>query len=135
VHAADLHIDSPMRGLDRYDGAPTARMRSATRRAVENLVALCVDEAVDFLLLAGDLFDGNWKDYGTGLFFAAQMSRLREAGIPVVIIRGNHDAQNQITKHLVLPDNVVTLAADKPETRAFNRIGVAVHGQSFETKA
>ena len=74
VHAADLHIDSPLRGLDKYEGAPAARLRAATRRALENLVALCIEEQASFLLLAGDVFDGGWKDFSTGLFFASQMS-------------------------------------------------------------
>ena len=86
VHAADLHLDSPLRGLERYEGAPFDRIRGATRRALENLVDLCLTEAVDLLLIAGDLYDGNWKDYATGLFFAKQMSRLRQANIPVVMV-------------------------------------------------
>jgi exonuclease SbcD len=135
VHAADLHLDSPLRGLERYEGAPVERIRTATRRAMENLVALCVEERADLLLLAGDLFDGNWKDYSTGLFFAAQMSKLREAGVAVVLVRGNHDAASQITKSLRLPDNVRELSWKAPETVALESIGVAVHGQSFATRA
>ncbi len=131
VHAADLHLDSPMRGLERYDGAPVERFRGATRRALENLVELCVDEAVDFLLVAGDLYDGDWKDYSTGLFFSAQMSRLREAGIRVFLVRGNHDAASQITRHLELPQNVTELSARAPETHRDESLGLAVHGQSF----
>src|SRR3970040_86304 len=97
VHAADLHLDSPMRGLERYEGAPVDTTRGATRRALENLVELCIAEEAALLLLAGDLFDGDWKDYSTGLYFAAQMSRLREAGVRVVFPRGNPDAQRHRT--------------------------------------
>src|SRR5262249_32528274 len=135
LHAADLHLDSPMRGLERYEGAPLERMRGATRRALENLVELCLAEAVDLVVIAGDLYDGGWKDYSTGLFFAAQMSRLREAKIPVVLVRGNHDAASQITKTLRLPDNVRELSVKKPETLVLEGIGVAVHGQGFATRA
>jgi DNA repair exonuclease SbcCD nuclease subunit len=135
VHAADLHIDSPLRGLDRYEGAPAARLRAATRRALENLVALCIDEQAAFLLLAGDVFDGSWKDFSTGLFFASQMSRLREANISVVIVRGNHDAASSITKSLRLPDNVRELSSKKPETIDLVDAGTCVHGQSFAQKA
>lgn len=133
VHAADLHIDSPLRGLDRYDGAPVEKLRGATRRALENLVQLCIDEDAALLLLAGDVFDGSWKDYSTGLFFAAQMSRLNEANIPVVIVRGNHDALSSVVKALRLPDNVHELSAKKPETKLIGG-RIAVHGQSFEKK-
>lgn len=135
VHAADLHIDSPLRGLERYEGAPVAQIRGATRRAFENLIALCLAEEVDLLLLAGDIYDGDWRDYNTGLFFAAQLSRLRPAGIPVVLVRGNHDAQSQITRHLELPDNVHVLDHRAPERFKDERRGFAVTGQSFATRA
>ena len=135
VHAADLHIDSPMRGLERYEGAPLDRLRGATRRALENLVELCLEEEAQLLLLAGDLFDGDWRDYATGLFFAKQMSRLREAGIRVVFVRGNHDAQSQIRKFLQLGDHVRELSARRPETVIYDDLGVAVHGQSYAKAA
>ncbi len=124
-----------MRGLDRYEGAPTQRLRAATRRALENLVALCIEEKAAFLLLAGDVFDGTWKDYSTGLFFAAQMARLREAQIPVVIVRGNHDAASSITKALPLPDNVHELGARKPESYELKDAETVIHGQSFAQRA
>jgi len=135
VHAADLHVDSPLRGLDRYDGAPAARLRAATRRALENLVSMCVEEQVAFLLLAGDVFDGGWKDFSTGLFFASAMSRLREAKISVLMVRGNHDASSVITKNLRLPDNVRELSSKKPESVEVPGAGVWVHGQSFASRA
>jgi exonuclease SbcD len=135
VHAADLHLDSPLRGLVPYEGAPHAAMRGATRRAFENLIDLCLDEDAAFLLLAGDIYDGSWKDYSTGLFFAAQLSRLREANIPVVLIRGNHDAASQITKHLHLPAHVRELSVRGPESFEIPGRGVWVHGQGFATRA
>src|SRR5689334_9322509 len=105
IHAADIHLDSPLRGLEQYEGAPVTQLRGATRRALENLTRLCLEEQVDFLLIAGDVYDGDWPDYSTGLFFAGQMSLLREAGIRVFLVRGNHDAASQITSQLKLPDN------------------------------
>lgn len=135
VHAADLHLDSPLRGLVRYEGAPIAAVQRATRRAFENLIDLSIDEKAAFLLLAGDIYDGNWKDYSTGLFFAAQLSRLRAADIPVVMIRGNHDAASQITKHLRLPPHVHELSVKGPESFEIPGTGVWVHGQGFPTRA
>lgn len=135
IHCADIHLDSPLRGLERYEGAPLSAIRLATRAALENVVRLAVEEMVDLVLIAGDLFDGNWRDYNTGLFFASQMSRLREAGIRVVIVAGNHDAENKMTRSLRWPDNVRVLASARPETARFDDIGVAVHGQSFAQAA
>lgn len=37
IHAADIHLDSPLRGLERYEGAPVQRIRDASRIALENL--------------------------------------------------------------------------------------------------
>lgn len=131
VHAADLHIDSPLLGLTRYESAPVDRLRGATRRAFENLIELCLEEQAALLLIAGDVFDGDWRDYSTGLFFAAQLARLRQAGVRVVMAAGNHDAQSHITRELRLPENTRVLATRKPETVLFEELGVAVHGQGF----
>jgi DNA repair protein SbcD/Mre11 len=135
VHAADLHIDSPLRGLARYEGAPVEAVRAATRRAFENLIALCLEEGAAFLLLAGDIYDGDWRDYGTGLFFLNQLALLRAADIPVVLVRGNHDAQSQITKHLRFPDHVHELSVNAPSSFDLPLHGVRVHGQGFRTRA
>lgn len=131
VHAADIHLDSPLHGLERYEGAPVDALRGATRRALENLVVLCEEEGAQILLIAGDLYDGDWQDYGTGLFFARQMSRLRDAGVQVFVVRGNHDAQSRITRSLKLPDNVVTFGSAAAETRVLDDLGIALHGRSY----
>jgi exonuclease SbcD len=131
IHTADIHLDSPLHKLDRYEGAPVDEFRQATRRAFENLVQLALSEKVAFVLIAGDLFDGDWKDYNTGLFFVAQMARLRDAGIQVFIVAGNHDAANKISKTLRLPDNVMSFPTENPATFRMTEINVAVHGQSF----
>jgi DNA repair exonuclease SbcCD nuclease subunit len=131
IHAADLHLDSPLKGLARYEGAPAEAVRESSRRALENLVGLALERRPDFLLIAGDLYDGDWKDYNTGLYFTSQMARLREAGIPVLLIHGNHDAASVMTRSLRLPDNVFLFPTEAPHTRLLNDCGVAVHGQSY----
>lgn len=135
LHAADLHLDSPLRGLEADQGAPAEVIRGATRRALGRLVDLALEEDVAFVLIAGDVYDGDWQDYGTGLFFAAQMARLTRAGKRVVALRGNHDAQNRMTRTLRLPDGVRLLDHKRPETVELSEFGVAVHGQSFATQA
>ena len=78
---------------------------------------------MDFVLIAGDLYDGDWRDYSTGLYFAARMRRLRDAGIPVFIARGHHDAVSQITRSLSLPDNVCDLWQKGPQTVVLEKLG------------
>jgi len=130
LHAADLHLDSPLRGLDA--GAPAERIRGATRQALTNLVTLAIERRVAFVLLAGDLYDGDWKDWRTGQFLVQQLARLTREKIEVVAISGNHDAEQVLTKKLNLPG---MMRANRPETRRLNGVPVAVHGQSFATPA
>jgi DNA repair exonuclease SbcCD nuclease subunit len=131
IHAADIHLDSPLRGLTSFDDAPVDQIRTATRRAFENLVDLAIRESVAFVVIAGDLWDGDWPDAGPGLFFIKQAKRLRQAGIPVYVVKGNHDAENTLTRELRYPDNVHLFGHLRPETVRLNHLNVAIHGQSF----
>jgi len=131
IHAADLHIDSPLRGLEAYEGAPADQLRGATREAFSNVVTLALEEAVDFLVVAGDLFDGKWPDMRTGLWTASQFRRLDREGIPVYLVRGNHDAESRVRKSISWPENVHEFSVRKPETLRIEALGVALHGQGF----
>ena len=134
-HAADIHLDSPLTGLAAIEGRVAELIRSAPRAAFEALVDRAIEEEVNFLVIAGDLYDGTWRDYKTGLFFAEQMGRLNGAGIPVFVLYGNHDAESQITRPLVLPENVHVFRARTPQTFHLRELNVALHGQSFREKA
>ncbi|KAA5543230.1 DNA repair exonuclease [Roseiconus nitratireducens] len=139
LHAADIHLDSPLQKLDQYENAPVDRIRGATRRAMESLTRLAIEEQVDLVVIAGDLYDGDWVDQNTGLAFVGQAAKLVRAGIPLLVIRGNHDAANQMTASLPLPKNPdgseIFLQTGQPETRLFEDLGFAVHGQSFRSRA
>ena len=132
LHTADIHLDSPLTGLSAYPDAPAALLRTATRDAFAQLVSEALAQAVDFVVIAGDLYDGGWRDFNTGLFFAAQMGRLGAAGIPVYWLLGNHDAENEMTRKLVLPANVHRFSASKAETFRLPQHQVALHGRSFK---
>lgn len=131
IHAADLHLDSPLRGLEEYPGAPVERLRGATREAIGNLVSLCLEESVAFLVIAGDLFDYDWKDFQTALFVVQQFQRLERAGIPVFLIFGNHDAREDMSRKVPWPKNVEVFDHKRPETKLLAQHGVALHGMSF----
>jgi DNA repair exonuclease SbcCD nuclease subunit len=135
IHAADVHLDSPLQGLEAHEGAPVQLLRGATRRALENLVQLAIDERVDCLVIAGDVYDGDWKDYSTGLFFRGQMVRLADENIPVYLIAGNHDAASVISKKLSLPGNVQVFSTRSPETKEVAGHSVAIHGRGFPNRA
>ncbi|QDT12305.1 metallophosphoesterase family protein [Planctomycetes bacterium K23_9] len=139
LHAADIHLDSPLQKLSQYEDAPVQQIRDASRDALNNLTDLAIDQAVDLVVVAGDLYDGNWKETRTGMFFVKQATKLRDAGIPILVIRGNHDAANIMTNSLPLPANPdgspIMMADEKVDTRVFDDLGIAVHGRSFGKRA
>ena len=134
IHAADIHLDSPLTGLSAYADAPVEMLRTATRDAFSNLVNEAIEQSVDFMVIAGDLYDGTWKDHNTGIYFCKEMGRLKKAGIPVYVLFGNHDAESEMTKKLQLPDNVFTFDTRKPCTFRLEDLKVALHGRSFKEK-
>ena len=133
VHTADLHLDSPLRSLSLRDVALADRVALATREAFANLVQAALEESVDAVMIAGDLFDGTQTSRKSSLFLSGELRRLHAAGIDVFIVKGNHDARSKVTAGIDLPPNVhvfdgrggagrVARAGDRP---------VVVHGVSF----
>jgi exonuclease SbcD len=134
VHAADIHLDSPLRSLALRDPRLAEFVGNASRQVFARIVDLCLDEQVHALLLAGDLYDGEQTSMKTARFFAEQLRRLNTAGIEVFIIRGNHDALSKITKELVLPESVHLFGgrADAVEiSRNRAERPIVLHGLSF----
>jgi DNA repair exonuclease SbcCD nuclease subunit len=135
LHAADIHLDSPMRGLEADPDAPVALIRDASRAAFRNLIDVAIEEQVAFVLIAGDLYDGDWQDWRTGLFFIEQAAKLTEAGIRLFLVAGNHDAASVITRNLRLPQHITLFPHEQSGQLVLEEHGVAVHGQSFATRA
>lgn len=132
IHAADIHLGSPLGGLDLHDDAPVEEIRSAPRRAFERLIDYCCESSneIDLLLIAGDLFDGK-ASLDTTLFVERQLRRATDVGVRIVLLRGNHDAASKQALGLKLGDGAHELSTARPETVTFEDIGVAVHGQGF----
>ena len=135
IHAADLHLGSPLTGLALKDPDIARRFASAGRRAFEDLVSQAIEIGAAFLIVAGDVYDGDWSDNTIGLFFARQVARLDRAGIPVILVRGNHDAESVITKAITLPDSVRTFPTTRADTHRLEHLRVALHGRSFPNRA
>lgn len=134
VHTGDIHLDSPLKGLCGQQGAAAERIRTATRAALDSLVTQAIEDEVNFMIIAGDLYDGDWRDYQTGLFLVTQMGRLAQAEIPVFLLYGNHDAESLMTRRLTLPANVSLFSSRKAETFHLPHLNVALHGQSFRQR-
>lgn len=135
VHAADLHLGSPLTGLAGRDADLARRLAAAGRTAFEDLVTFAIEKAVAFVVVAGDIYDGDWADASIGLFFARQVGRLDRAGIPIVMVRGNHDAESVITRSITLPPSVHVFPSNRATTHRLEPWKVALHGRSFPNRA
>jgi DNA repair protein SbcD/Mre11 len=131
LHAADLHLGSPLQGLAQKDEGVARRLASASRAAFEDLVTKALEENVAFALIAGDVFDGDWKDASIGLFFNRQLARLANRGVPTFFLRGNHDADSVVTKSLRWPESVIEFSTRRAETHRIANLEVALHGRGF----
>ncbi|MGX1308197.1 exonuclease SbcD [Amorphus suaedae] len=135
LHTADLHLGTPFRGLAVKDAAIADRFAEATRTAFSSLIARALEEKVDFVVIAGDIYDGEWKDNTIGLFFNREIAHLDRAGIPVFLLRGNHDAESVVTRSITLPVSVHEFGTRKPVTFRLDHLQVALHGQGFAERA
>ena len=134
VHTADIHLDSPLRSLALRNPDLSELIGNASRQVFSKIINLCIDEQVDALLLAGDLYDGDQTSMKTARFLETQIRKLHEAGIRIFIIRGNHDALSKITRELVYPEETVKVFSGRAEAVVINRpskIPVVVHGLSY----
>jgi exonuclease SbcD len=131
LHAADLHLDSPLQGLAAKSADLAERIEDASRRALNQLVDTAIAEECRFVILAGDLFDGELRNIKTGLYFVSRMRRLTEAGIGVFIALGNHDAANGFMDRLKFADNVHVFSKRKAESVRLLDVGAVIHGRSF----
>jgi len=135
LHAADLHLGSPFTGLTIRDEAVAKRFAAASRDAFSSLVMNAIEAKVAFVVIAGDLYDGEWKDASIGLFFNREVARLERSGIPLYFLKGNHDAESVVTKAISLPDSVHQFPTAKAKTFQIKNLKVALHGRSFLDRA
>ena len=137
VHTADIHLDSPLKSLAMRDPQLAELVGTASRTSLMSIIDLCLDEQVDALLIAGDLYDGDQTSMKTARFLMEQIRRLHEAGIRTFIIRGNHDAESKITNELTFPDSVKVFTA-KAEALDLKHgpsdVPIVVHGLSFRDR-
>ena len=125
IHAADFHLDSPFRELT---GEQAALRRKEQRNLLRRLADLARERKVDFVLLAGDLFDGANLYRETG---EALVSALGQMDCPVFIAPGNHDPVTSGSPYrtLVWPENVHIFTEEA--VQAVELEGCVIHGTAF----
>ena len=136
VHAADLHIDSPFSGIGDVDVRVANRLREATYEAFQNLVELCLKSDVDFLVIAGDVYDGADRSVRAQLRFRDGLSRLADEGIQTFVVHGNHDPLDGWQSSIAWPEGVHIFGA-APEWKNIEKNGeivAAVQGMSYPTR-
>jgi len=140
IHAADLHLDAPFSGVDAGDARVRECLVESTYEAFDRIVALALARQVDFVLIAGDTFNSRDKALRAQLRFRSACERLREGGIAVYLVQGNHDPADGWSAHLTLPDNVHHFATDRVERvevldPASGEALCALYGRGYATGA
>lgn len=138
VHAADLHLDAPFRGVDASDARVRAALIASTFEALDRIIALCVSEDVDFLVIAGDVYNSRDKSTAAQFRFQSAMERLAQSGIPVYITQGNHDPADGWSAGLRLPETVRYFSTGEVEAIPLVRDGETVctiYGRGYEHAA
>ena len=123
IHAADLHLDSPFRGIG--DAAPALknRLQSATLAALRRVIDHTIQSSADFLIVAGDIYDSKDRSLRALVSFRREMERLAERNVPVFIVHGNHDPLNGWGSGFQLPPNVITFGG-RTDTEPYLRLGL-----------
>lgn len=127
---ADIHLGSPIRSVALRNSDLGDRLKQASRDTFARIVDLAVTENVDALVLAGDIFDNGYPDLRSRAFLIAQLSRAAEAGVPTVLVRGNHDALLNHQAHGELGPNIHLLHEDMPTVEIGD---AAFHGLSYDS--
>lgn len=106
LHIADLHLDSPFIGLSALPRPLFSAIQESTFQSLERIISLAIKEAVDFVLIAGDIYDSEDQSVRAQARFFKEMKRLEAARIKVFIIHGNHDFIDKHKEKIALPENV-----------------------------
>ena len=137
IHTADLHLDSPFRGISEIDPELSLSLTEATFKAFSSIVDICIKEDVLFLLISGDIYDGENRSLRAQLRFRNELLRLRDAGIKVFIAHGNHDPMDGWSANLEWPENVHIFSGKNVESITIDQQGdtaAVIHGISFSTR-
>src|SRR5215475_7962674 len=122
IHAADLHLDSPFRGVKNASASLKERLQSATLGAFRRVIDHTIQSKADFLIIAGDIYDSKDRNLRALVSFRKEMERLAERRIPVFIVHGNHDPLNGWGSGFQLPPNVITFGG-RTDSEPFLRRG------------
>lgn len=137
IHTADLHLDTPFKGLSNWNSDLASKLEDATFKSFRKIINLCLKEKVDFLVISGDLFNSENKSLAAQLKFVSELKRLSERGIPTYFICGNHDPLSSWLENLQMPKNVFRFNSSEVENVTYQKDNspiADIHGISFQNK-
>jgi exonuclease SbcD len=137
IHTADLHLDTPFKGLSNLNADLANKLKDATFKSFKRIIDLCIERKVDFLIISGDIFDSENKSLRAQKEFISEITRLSNQGIHTYFNCGNHDLLNSWLDILQLPDNVYRFGCDNVESITYTKNGSSIadiYGISFEKK-
>ena len=123
VHTADLHLDSPFKGISEINSEISLQLTEATFVAFNKIIDLCIEKQVDFLLIIGDVYDGADRSLRAQLRFRDGLNKLSEAGIKAYVVHGNHDPLAGWSANLDWPENVHIFSGESVEKVSFEKDG------------
>lgn len=136
IHAADLHLDSPFKGLKKMHPSLFDAIHQSTFASFKKIVTTAIEKKTDFVLLCGDIYDGENQSVKAQSFFREQMKRLQAAHIPVYLLHGNHDFMGRDSLRIQMPDNV-SIFKTEVETQLLTTASqerVAISGFSYPSR-
>lgn len=137
VHTADLHLDSPFKGISDISKKISRELTEATFNAFNKIIDLCIEKQVDFLLIVGDIYDGADRSLRAQLRFRDGLERLSKAGINAYIVHGNHDPLDGWSANLEWPNNVHIFSGESVEQVSVEKDGeeiAQIYGMSFQKR-
>jgi DNA repair protein SbcD/Mre11 len=135
IHCADLHLDSPMVGLKNLPTTIHNKLKESTFTAFKKVIDAAISKKVDFIIIAGDIYDGEDRSIKAQIRFRNEMLRLEEEQIEVYLIHGNHDHLNGSWVQIELPPNVhVFPSMVTVKKYVKNNLSANLYGFSYETR-
>lgn len=135
LHTADLHLDSPFKGMTGLPPARLNELRESTFTAFTRFIDYAVETSPDFILIVGDIYDGEDRSLRAQRKFQEGMEKLHAAGIPVYVTYGNHDHLSGNWTRFELPPNVHEFSEEVEEMSLSVRgMDVVLHGFSYPTR-
>ncbi len=138
IHTADLHLDTPFTGLAQFNPGLAGKLKDVTINSFGRIVDLCIREEVDFLLVAGDIFNSRIKSLAAQLRFVNELEKLTGNGISCYFVCGNHDPLSSWMDQLQLSANVHRFGGKEAQVVTFKKDSEAladIYGISFETES